>query len=55
MLVRELIDELKKCNPDDIVVCESEKDDVVVGVVDVLIGYGTLKGFTYIKGDKDDE
>ena len=62
MTVKELINELEKCNPDDIVIYDPEnaiKNENVenVGIspefvehygVDDVIGSGTLKGFVYL-------
>ena len=63
MTVKDLINELEKCNPDDIVIYDPEnaiKNENVenvgispefvehYGVDDVLIGSGTLKGFVYL-------
>ncbi len=60
MTVKELINELEKCNPDDIVMYDPEnaiKNESVgispefvehYGVDDVLIGSGTIKGFVYL-------
>ena len=60
MTVKELINELEKCNPDDIVMYDPEnaiKNESVgtsqeivecYGVDDVLIGGGTTKGFVYL-------
>lgn len=60
MTVKELINELEKCNPDDIVMYDPEnaiKNESVgtspeivevIGIDDVLIGSGTSKGFVYL-------
>ena len=60
MTVKELINELEKCNPDDIVMYNPDnaiKNESVgtspefvehYGVDDVLIGSGTAKGFVYL-------
>ena len=61
MTVKELINELLKCNPDDIVMYDADKSftnqdiqamndyiDTHFGVDDVLIGGGTLKGFVFL-------
>ena len=60
MTVKELINELEKCNPDDIVMYDPEnaiKNEnggtsqeivEVYGIDDVLIGSGTIKGFVYL-------
>ena len=60
MTVKELINELEKCNPDDIVMYDPENaiknENVgispeiveVYGIDDVLIGSGTIKGFVYL-------
>lgn len=60
MTVKELINELKKCNPDDLVMYDpsnaikNENGGVSPDIVenycidDVLIGSGTTKGFVYL-------
>lgn len=61
MTVKELITELKKCNPDDIVMYDAENaiKNVIqekqlnfiefhYSVDDVLIGSGTIKEFVYL-------
>lgn len=61
MIVKELIDLLKKCNPNDIVMFDMENslkngafeedEETHFGVDDVLIGKGTLKGFVFLQED----
>ena len=66
MKVKELINELQKCNPDDIVMYDADKSftiqdiqamndyiDTHFGVDDVLIGHGTLRGFVYLSEADD--
>ena len=60
MTVKELINELKKCNPDDLVMYDPENaiinenggtsQEIVedYGIDDVLIGGGTTKGFVFL-------
>ena len=56
MTVKELINELEKCNPDDIVMYdpsnaiknENDNIDAVYGIDDVLIGSGTIRGFVFL-------
>lgn len=60
MRVKELINELKKCNPDDLVMydtanaiknendCTSPEVGEDYGIDDVLIGSGTNKGFVFL-------
>lgn len=60
MTVKDLINELEKCNPDDIVMYDpenaikNENDGTSpefvedYGIDDVLIGWGTTKGFVYL-------
>lgn len=60
MTVKELINELKKCNPDDLVMYDpenaikNENDGTSpefvedYGIDDVLIGGGTTKGFVFL-------
>ena len=60
MTVKELINELKKCNPDDIVMYDPENaiknknggtlQEIVedYGIDDVHIGGGTTKGFVFL-------
>lgn len=58
MTVKELIGELKKCNPDDIVMYDRTNalknldgwgDELHVGVENVRIGTGILSEFVYLE------
>ena len=61
MTVKELINELKKCNPDDLVMYDPSnaiKNENIVEnycVDDVLIGSGTTKGFVYLTEEQHGE
>lgn len=57
MCVQELINELKKCNPDDIVMFDTTNTPINMregdfdfdrSVDEVQIGNGTLKGFVFL-------
>lgn len=48
MLVKELIVLLKKCPQDDIIMADIGEEDSA-DVTDVLVGNGTMRGFSYIK------
>lgn len=63
MTVKELINKLKKCNPDDIVMYDEtntlknmayvtegtlKQEELHNPIDDVYIGIGTLKGFVYL-------
>ena len=61
MKVFELIKELEKCNPNDIVMYDAENSiyngdfsegETCTGVEDVLIGYGTVKGFVFLTDER---
>ena len=63
MTVKELINELKKCNPDDIATYDEtntfknmayvtegalEPEELHVPIDEVCIGFGTINGFVYL-------
>ncbi len=61
MKVFELINELKKCNQNDIVMYDAENSiyngdfsegETHTGVEEVLIGYGTSRGFVYLSDER---
>ena len=65
MIVKELINELQKCNQDDIVIFDLQNtfknnsipdllSDKSCGVANVLIGTGTLKGLVFLS-EEDNE
>ena len=64
MIVKELIDLLKECNPNDIVMFDMENSlkngaltddkETHFSVDDVLTGYGTLKGFVFLQEDLEE-
>jgi hypothetical protein len=57
MFVAELIEELKKYRPEDIVMYDREnaqknpdyKDSTVCGIDEVVMGIGTERGFVYLQ------
>lgn len=60
MIVKELVELLKKCNPNDIVMYDAENaikngelqdEEKHLSVDDVLVGKGTLKGFIYLSSE----
>lgn len=48
MLVKELIELLKKCPQEDVLLADTGGEEAA-DVTDVLVGNGTIKGFSYIK------
>ena len=64
MIVKELIELLQKCNPNDIVMFDIENslkngaftddEETHFPVDDVLTGYGTLKGFVFLQEDLEE-
>ena len=62
MTVKELINDLQQCNPDDIVLYDMRNmlenklangdDELTADVDEVLIGYGITKGFVYLQEEK---
>lgn len=58
MIVKELIELLQKCNPNDIVMYELpsvlEDGEMHYGIDDVLVGNGSLTGIVYLKEDDDE-
>ena len=51
MKVGDLIDLLSKCPRNDLVIIDTDTEDVNIDadITDVLVGNGTLKGFSFLK------
>ncbi len=48
MLVKELIELLDKCPQDDVLLADTGEEEAA-DVTDLLVGNGTMRGFSYIK------
>lgn len=54
MIVSELIELLQKCPQNDIIVADIDGETESADVTDVLVGNGTIKGFSYLKIEKSE-
>jgi hypothetical protein len=54
MLVKELIKLLEKCPQDDILLINIG-EEAGADVTDVLVGSGTIRGFSYLKIEPDED
>ena len=55
MKVSELIAELKKLPPGDIILAKVIGDDEAADIIDIRVGYGTEIGFSEIVVDRSEE
>lgn len=52
MRVKELIELLKRCPPNNLIMAKITGEEESADITDVLVGGGTIKGFCYIAVQK---